>query len=292
MASRKPSNLPVQANLTLEQMQRGVKRLERLIEEIEAFDVNSLTRRWGTEQSALQTTIEGTLTSVFGHGTVEYKRYSPAANLDRGPIIIGGSGSGNDAWEARQYVTEGRKNAIATLKSAIKWLNEEMEDRSANSTETTSALSIETKFSKRIFIVHGHDEAARETVARFLERIGFEPIILHEQASQNKTVIEKIEANNDVGFAVVLLTPDDEGCVKGGTLEPRARQNVLLELGYFLGKLGRSKVCAIKKGIVEIPSDFAGVVWVPLDEGSSWKQALGKELQAAGYEIDWNKVMR
>ena len=144
----------------------------------------------------------------------------------------------------------------------------------------------------KIFIVHGHDGEARETVARFLGTIGFDPIILHEQANRGRTIIEKVEANSDVSFAVVLLTPDDEGNVKGGTPEPRARQNVLLELGYFIGRLGRENVCALMRGRVEIPSDFAGVVWTPMDDGNGWRQALGKELQAAGHQIDWNKVMR
>lgn len=146
--------------------------------------------------------------------------------------------------------------------------------------------------SNKIFIVHGHDEGAREAVARFLLQLGLEPIILHEQANRGRTVIEKVEAQGDVSFAVVLLTPDDEGCVKGGTPEPRARQNVLLELGYFIGRLGRENVCALKRGTVEIPSDFAGVVWEPMDSGNGWKQSLGRELQAAGHSIDWNKVMR
>lgn len=144
----------------------------------------------------------------------------------------------------------------------------------------------------RIFIVHGHDDGARESVARFLERLGFEPIILHEQANKGRTVIEKVEANSDVSFAIVLLTPDDEGCARGGTLEPRARQNVLLELGYFIGRLGRERVCALRRGAVEIPSDFAGVVWETMDSSSGWKQALGRELEAAGHTIDWNVVMR
>lgn len=153
-------------------------------------------------------------------------------------------------------------------------------------------VKIVKHISNKIFIVHGHDDGARESVARFLERQGFDAIILHEQANQGRTVIEKVEANSDVGFAVVLLTPDDEGCIKGGTAEPRARQNVLLELGYFIGRLGRNKVCALKKGDLEIPSDFAGVVWEKMDNAGAWKQALGRELEAAGYQIDWNKVMR
>ena len=130
-------------------------------------------------------------------------------------------------------------------------------------------------------------------MARFLGVIGFEPVILHEQANMGRTVIEKVEANSDVGFAVVLLTPDDVGRAKADTdLEPRARQNVLLELGYFIAKLGRTRVCALKRGNVEIPSDFAGVVWEPMDDAGGWKSRLGKELEAAGQKIDWNKVMR
>lgn len=152
--------------------------------------------------------------------------------------------------------------------------------------------SLKRPMSRKVFIVHGHDDWAREAVARFLERIGLEAIILHEQANQGRTVIEKVVAHGDVGFAVVLLTPDDEGCTKGGALQPRARQNVLLELGFFIGRLGRDKVCALKRGSLEIPSDFAGVVWEEMDVNGAWKQSLSRELEAAGYELDWNKVMR
>lgn len=147
--------------------------------------------------------------------------------------------------------------------------------------------------SNRVFIVHGHDGEAREAVARFLMRVGLDPVILHEQANRGRTIIEKVEANSDVGFAVVLLTPDDEGRVLGtDKLESRARQNVLLELGYFIARLGRENVCTLKRGNLEIPSDFAGVVWSTMDANGAWKQELAKELAAAGYEIDWNLVMR
>ena len=143
---------------------------------------------------------------------------------------------------------------------------------------------------RKAFIVHGHDEGIREAVARFLERIGFEAIILHEQANQGRTIIEKIEAHGDVGFAIVLLTPDDVGAAKDNSLQPRARQNVLLELGYFIARLGRSRVCALKRGDIEIPSDFGGIVYETYDTGGGWKMALGRELQAAGFDIDWNNI--
>jgi predicted nucleotide-binding protein len=146
---------------------------------------------------------------------------------------------------------------------------------------------------RKVFIVHGHDEGARESVARFLEQLGFEAIILHEQANQGRTIIEKIETHGEVGFAVILLTPDDiGGIMNSDDLQPRARQNVLLELGYFIGRLGRARVCALKRGDIEVPSDFGGVVYEPFDAGGAWKQALSRELQAAGFDIDWNIAMK
>jgi predicted nucleotide-binding protein len=113
----------------------------------------------------------------------------------------------------------------------------------------------------KVFIVHGHDEGPRESVARFLEKLNLQPIILHEQASRGMTIPEKLIAHGDVGFAVVLLTPDDLGRAKSSADDqPRARQNVILELGYFVGRLGRAKVCALLKGGVEMPSDYVGTV--------------------------------
>jgi hypothetical protein len=145
---------------------------------------------------------------------------------------------------------------------------------------------------RKVFVVHGHDEGARQSVARYLEKLGFEAIILHEQPSRGRTIIEKIEDHGDVGFAVVLLTPDDVGGLNADKLQPRARQNVILELGYFIGRLTRSRVCALKRGNVEVPSDFGGVVYTEFDENGGWKAALGKELEAAGFQIDWNVAMR
>lgn len=145
----------------------------------------------------------------------------------------------------------------------------------------------------KIFIVHGHDDAARENTARFISMLGLEPIILHEQANEGMTIIEKLEYHSNVSYAVVLLTPDDEGRKKaeGEILRDRARQNVLLELGYFMSKLGRRRVCALHRGSVEIPTDYLGVLYVPLDEAGGWQLRLAKELKAAGFEVDMNKAV-
>ena len=138
-----------------------------------------------------------------------------------------------------------------------------------------------TKESKKVFVVHGRDDQTKSRVARFLEILGLTPVILHEQSNQGRTIIEKFEQHADVSFAVVLLTPDDVGGLRSGqtTLERRPRQNVIFEMGYFIGRLGRSRVCAITKGEVEIPSDYSGVLYIELDNSEEWQAALGKELR-------------
>ncbi len=141
---------------------------------------------------------------------------------------------------------------------------------------------------REVFVVHGHDGEAKESVARFLEKLGLDVIILHEQPNQGRTIIEKFEiSSKNVAFAVVLLTPDDlgYGVDKPEKLEPRARQNVILELGYFLGRLGRTRVCALYKGGVELPSDFQGVVYIELDPAGAWRTKLAQELLGAKITI-------
>jgi predicted nucleotide-binding protein len=142
-----------------------------------------------------------------------------------------------------------------------------------------------------IFIVHGRDEGAKEAVARFVERLGLNAIVLHEQASAGSTIIEKFEEYSDVVFAVVLLTPDDVGQPrdKSEKLKPRARQNVIFELGYFVAKIGRKNVCVLYKE-VEIPSDFQSIVYVPMDPSGAWRGQLAKEMKKVGLPIDLNRA--
>ncbi|MCA8263601.1 TIR domain-containing protein [Burkholderia multivorans] len=277
--------------LTPTQMKRCIERLDERIAELQAFDVRTIASTSSPELHGLETAIKDTLDRSFGEGSLVYRRFERAASLGYFPGFV--SYGGVPVSDCQDGVAKNIKNAIALLQEAKRVLNEDLADSGAESDADASLANVPTELSRRVFIVHGHDEAARESVARFLEKIEFEPIILHEQASRNRTVMEKIEDNSEVGFAVVLLTPDDLGRgVSEPDLRPRARQNVLLELGYFIGRLGRDRVCALKRGDIEIPSDYLGVVWVSIDESGGWKQALGKELQAAGHEIDWNRVMR
>lgn len=146
----------------------------------------------------------------------------------------------------------------------------------------------------KIFLVHGHDDRALHETARFLEKLRQEVIILREQPNQGRTLIEKFEDYADVGFAIVLLTPDDKGGPKNSTvpdLKPRARQNVVFELGYFIGRLGRNRVCALYLEGVEIPSDYSGVIYSKLDSSGAWRLEIAKELKAAGLPVDMNLAL-
>lgn len=144
---------------------------------------------------------------------------------------------------------------------------------------------------RRVFIVHGHDEAVRESTARLVLRLGLEPTILHEQPSGGRTLIEKFEASSaGVRYAIVPLTGDDVGGKGTENLKPRARQNVILELGFFFGALGRSRVCALYAEGVELPSDYAGIEYVQLDRSGAWQLLVAKEMKAAGLPVDLNDV--
>lgn len=125
----------------------------------------------------------------------------------------------------------------------------------------------------------------REKVARYLEHLGFEAFVLHEQSNRGKTLVEKLEANSDVGFAVILVSGDDHGSKMGDAPKPRARQNVILEWGYFWGRLGREHVIVLKKGDAELPSDLSGLVWELFDDHGAWKVKISGELEAAGFTV-------
>jgi predicted nucleotide-binding protein len=148
---------------------------------------------------------------------------------------------------------------------------------------------------KKVFVVHGHDEVLKKTVAIFLKRVGLQPVILHNLADRGRTIIEKFTEHSDVGYAVVLLTGDDRGGLATESENQyrfRARQNVILEMGFFLGKIGRSNVAAIYDERVEIPSDYRGVLFVPYDQEGRWKSKLIREFKGAGIPVDLKSFRR
>jgi predicted nucleotide-binding protein len=136
----------------------------------------------------------------------------------------------------------------------------------------------------------------KQSVARVVEKLGLDPIILHEQPNQGLTIIEKFLNNSNVGFAIVLLSADDLGYSKHSSsqdLKERARQNVIFELGFFIAKLDRKRVIALVENSpnFELPSDYHGVLYVPFDgSDGKWKFELAKELRSNGYNVDINKI--
>jgi predicted nucleotide-binding protein len=254
-------------------MRRRIDGLQRCIAELEAFDPQQVQKRYNiTEVVALETSITDALGAAFGHGTPRFKLYEDSARLDQGPHVARmaspfGRGpmpdyDAQDAAEARVYLAEGKQRSIQLLQRAIRALEDDLADHTPGGSPIGPGAAPEP-LGRKVFIVHGHAGEPREAVARYLDRVNLEPIILHEQANQGKTIIEKFEAHSGVGFAIVLLTPDDVGGPVGGAQQPRARQNVVLELGYFIGRLTRARVCALKAGDVELPSDILGIVWTP-----------------------------
>ena len=195
--------------------------------------------------------------------------------------------------ESQEYDQSRLSNQLKMLQSCIEQLETEVELSAEVTPPSITSPSPLVPTNTRVFVVHGHKPGPKEAVARCLDTLGLEPIILHEKPNAGRTIIEKFSDYSDVHFAVVLLTADDEGKACGASEGPRsrARQNVVLELGYFLGKLGRSRVCALYESGVEIPSDYQGVLFVPLDVQDKWKFDLVRELKAAGFDVDANRIL-
>lgn len=191
-------------------------------------------------------------------------------------------------WENR------RAAQLGYLEGLIAKLGSERDQAATVARSPAAVVGKPSISNSRVFIVHGHDDAAKESVARFIQKIGLEPIILHEQPNAGRTIIEKFEVCADVGFAIILLTPDDVGAAKTAAdkFKPRARQNVIVELGYFVGKLGRSRVCPLHKPSIEIPSDFHGVGYVEMDGAGAWKTKLAQELVEAGLTINLQELLK
>jgi predicted nucleotide-binding protein len=185
------------------------------------------------------------------------------------------------------YTSESRALKLGYLEGLIAKAQATPDVPTAIITPPPSVVEPQTD-ARKVFLVHGHDNEAKETAARFLEKLGLEIIILHEQPNEGRTIIEKFENySRDVAYAVVLLTPDDVGNAKDASsnLNRRARQNVIMELGYFMGKLGRDRVCALYKGNVELPSDYQGVLYLDMED-SGWKAKVAQELVQSKVPID------
>jgi len=273
--------------------QEALKKLNDLIEDLK--NLPSYNKDGMPEYSKWYRKIKRTIEKIFGEASSHLYDLE-RMKFEHIPF--------NQAFDNINK-TSGEENRFHKLIlekiSLIESLIEEVEEWEDNTARTYSTTKLEgttvtvvnikdTTPKTKVFIVHGHDKQARLEIARFLEKLDIEAIMLDEQASGNNTIIEKIEEySSQVGFGIVLYTECDIGGKDENSLQPRARQNVVFEHGYLVAKLGRENVCQIKKGNVETPGDVSGVVYITMNS-DSWHLPLAKELKKAGYNIDLNKL--
>jgi predicted nucleotide-binding protein len=209
---------------------------------------------------------------------------SSAVNLIDTSLAIRTEGNCSDRFELQRG---GILKSLYNIRDSL--IDDQFGELKKVDTSTESKL-----FTNSIFIVHGHDEQLKIDVERFLHEVGLKPIVLHREADKGQTIIEKFEEHSDVGYAFILLTPDDicysakEASLNEAnrSFEYRARPNVIFEFGYFVGKLGRDRVCCIYKGNVTVPSDLNGLIYKSItcsidEQGMS----ILRELKAAGYKV-------
>ena len=223
-------------------------------------------------------------TRVFNVAGAIGSQDSPAFRLTETALSIGTAGNSLVEFE----------RAHSSLKMALDLLLMAVNDDAFGELRQSSAESVLPTISNKVFVVHGHDSALKAEIEQFLSQVGLEAVVLHRQPDQGQTIIEKFEKYSDVGYAIILLTPDEVAYVvdqdalpaEQRATEMRARPNVIFEFGYFVGKLGRRRVCCIHKGEVVLPSDLHGLVYKKVDS-SLESQAFGliRELKTAGYQI-------
>ena len=265
---------------------KKAKSIERLRKVLDTIPELKRLRRHSPEFKKWHRNAQVAITNTFGSESSHVLDF----NNVRYSLIAFTTGTPESEFVAAYR--QGLDSAASVVESMIEEIMEYWEEDDESSRTFDSRAKVQ-KHTKKIFVIHGHDTSARETVARFLEKLELEPVILHELPNEGRTIIEKFEDYADVGFAVVLLTPDDLGALKEQqhNFRPRARQNVVFEFGYFIGKLGRKRVCALLKGDIERPSDCDGILYVSLDNEDGWKIRLLRELKAAGFGIDANQVL-
>lgn len=254
-----------------------------------------LDRRFQEVRTFLAQQADAVVAISGGKGTRDALQKAVLARKPVFPVGVAGGGA-REEWERLQR--ERYANRVAGDLDFLGDLGMEPAAMAARIAEQCRALlsASEPVYSRRVFIVHGRDDALKSEAARFLERLGLIPVILHEQVDAGRAIFAKLQDElADVGFALVLLTPDDEGGLRGsGVSAGRARQNVIFEHGLLIGRLGPERVCCVMRGEVEVPSDLAGFVYKEIPAGRSLETIaldLARELREAGYPVDANKLL-
>lgn len=263
-------------------MSKNIELIKSLIEQIKTLNYGV-----SDELDAFQRRAKMIVGIVFGES---HNYVSEMSNMAFTPRMLTSRSFTTD--ELIRSWQRGIRNSTNLLNTMIEEL--ELRAKFENKPVGLQSQPRET-FSNRIFVVHGRNEEMKQTVSRTIEKLGLEPVILHEQANKGNTVIEKFEEYSDVGFAVVLLSGDDKGYLKAQTSKSsktRARQNVIFEMGFFIGKLGRKQVLLLLETDVERPSDIDGLVYTAYDgTDGRWRLELVRELKICGYDVSADKLL-
>lgn len=231
------------------------------------------------EFSAWRTKVLILLQKIYGNNSIQYN------SIKNRKFRISSYIWGTDMTQ--KQITYFKDSMEASLLELRSYYDDISENYSDNEQKPKSVEG----YNNKIFIVHGRDNESKISVARFVEKIKLDAIILNESPGKGNTIIEKIEDNSDVGYAIIIYSPCDEGRLKNEVgLSNRARQNVVFEHGYFCAKIGRDRVAALVKGDVETPSDISGIEYIPMDNSNAWMYKIGNELKAAGYRISLDDI--
>ena len=265
--------------------QKALSRLQKLSERLTTIRGegrrSALLNTWTTD-------VKLVLADFYGRSSLQFEEFD-AISFSPGVWY-----EGQPEREFEVAFSRGVDLSEGFLKSRIAELVEDLHDSGPNSA-LPAPLPRDEQNTHKIFVVHGHDHGTKETVARYLSKLGLDPVILHEQPDKGRTIIEKFEQHSDVACAVVILSPDDEAWLKNepSVVEGRARQNVIFEMGFFVGRLGRNRTFALLLKGVTKPSDVDGLLYIPMhgSDDDTWKLLLLRELKAAGMGVDANKAL-
>ena len=260
--------------------ERAKQRLQAVLDTIPSLQ----TEGGPTEFKKWQRDTKIAIINIFGETSFHVKEFE---RINYIPLIIAGNTTDSDFQQAQ---LRGLKTATGLIESMISEVDEYWDTGDKETTSPDGLASSNRPTTTRVFLIHGRDHGTRDTVTRFLASLGLEPIVLAEQPDDGRTIIEKFEQYTQGDFAVALFTPDDVGGLGEDSLQSRARQNVVFEFGYCIGKFGRDRLRAVVKGNIEIPSDYSGVLYIPMDDSDGWKMNLIRELKSAGFDIDANRA--
>ncbi len=275
----------------------AIERIEELIQEVDGFE----DKLKGLDVSVLnlgpwQKDVEKALKLIFPDKADHIEKFK---KIKFEPVpTAGGYIPILEITRRREAYQTDLKRARLFLKSRIEEIKEYWKNENVSDSVGSKALAkpSETRIvGNKIFIVHGHDERLKNQLEIFLTEIKLESVVLHRKADEGLTIIEKIEKHSDVGYAFILLTPDDIGYPISEDSKPdqqrakekRARQNVIFEFGYFVGKLGRNRVCCLYKKGVALPADIVGMIYKQVSENvEEVAFSIQKDLKTAGYSVN------